>query len=208
MGAGEGVALLSPASSPLLLLAAPQAMREKRAQAQPPPVSVAVRTAPSKRAIAPKPDSQARASSNPPPRDDNKTASAPPPMTASAPPPREQGPAAPAGGPPLITTTLSSLPEAIQDQLKQLGVTLQSSPRKDCNRPVGKPPPPPQRVLRGRQVTRGGTRRRGALSTSKGRMQPMVGGQAATGGISPKQVQERQQMLEVLTGSGLEVSDS
>ena len=202
-------------------------MTEKHTRVQP-PVFLAVRTTPGKRAIAPKTDNQGGPASALPPIEKGRAGSAPPPMekggaesappllekggAVSAPPPKDKGPESPAASTPLITTIMSALPEdqaqTIRGQLERLGVTLRGSPRKGSNRPVGRAPPTPRRVLRGRQVKQSGGLRQQGLPTSTGQMQPVVGGHAADGGNFPKQRQERQQMLAVLTGAGLEVSDT
>ena len=193
-----------------------------------PPVFMAVRTTPGKRAIAPKTDKQGGpistpsikeqggTASTPPPMEKGGAVSAPPPMVkggaVSAPPLEDKGPECHAASTPLITTIMSALPEdqaqTIRGQLEQLGVTLRSSPRKGSNRPMGRAPPTPRQVARGRQVKHSGGPRQQGLPTSTVQMQPVAGGHAADGGNSLKQRQERQQMLAVLTGAGLEVSDT
>ena len=206
MGAGEGCGCAQPRLLSTAPPPAPQAMTEKRTKVQT-PVCMAVRPAPTERAIAPKGDSLGRGESTPPPKEQGGA--------ASTPPPKEQGTETPAAGTPLITTVMSALPKdqakAIQGQLERLGVTLQSSPRKhdDRGNPESKPLPAPRHLLRGRQGQHiGGPRRRGGQPASAGRMQPMVVGQVVAGGKSPKQGQERQQMMAVLTGAGLKVSYS
>ena len=125
--------------------------------------------------------------------------------------PRIKDPESPAASTPLITTIMSVLPEdqaqTIRGHLQWPEVTLWGSPRKGSNCPVSRALPSPLWVVKDQQVKHSGGPRKQGLPTNTSQMQ-LWDGHAADGRNSPKQCQERQQMLAVLTEAELEVSDA